>query len=342
MTTPSPETHLSLAPVTPVSSARHTAITSVEAVSQDYAPLVANVTGQLSAGSQRVYQSDVRAFVAWLQEHNYPELSREALIAYHAHLRSLKPNTAARKWSVVRRLAEEYAIRREWPSDKLTRNIRGYQKRESFKHIALTEDEARQLLGTVDRATKKGQRDYALLRLMIRLALRRSEAAKLELGDMGMRQGHHTLLIRQSKEEKDRLLKLPVDLWRMVLDYLEAISVVTIPLDAQSQRHYEAAYFEVGPDFPLFVGFDKGDHPTTTALHDDTIYRLVRDYGRRAGIRKLTSHSLRASGITLMLEREAPLWKVQDLAGHADPRTTRMYQKRKEDLDENAADVLNL
>ncbi|MBO0780318.1 MAG: tyrosine-type recombinase/integrase, partial [Ktedonobacteraceae bacterium] len=72
------------------------------------------------------------------------------------------------------------------------------------------------------------------------------------------------------------------------------------------------------------------------------IYRLVRNYGRRAGIAKLTAHSLRASGITLMLEKNAPLWKVQDLAGHADPRTTRIYKKRKQDLDENAADVLNI
>jgi site-specific recombinase XerD len=77
-------------------------------------------------------------------------------------------------------------------------------------HIALTEDEARLLLAQPDRTTKLGMRDYAMLRLLIRLALRRLECAKLTIGDMGMREGHHVILIRRSKEEKDRLLKLPV------------------------------------------------------------------------------------------------------------------------------------
>ncbi|GCE12466.1 hypothetical protein [Tengunoibacter tsumagoiensis] len=52
--------------------------------------------------------------------------------------------------------------------------------------------------------------------LIIRLEQRCSEVAKLTLADIGLRQGHHTLHIRQSKEEKDWLLKLPVDLWRML------------------------------------------------------------------------------------------------------------------------------
>ncbi|GCE12467.1 hypothetical protein [Tengunoibacter tsumagoiensis] len=76
---------------------------------------------------------------------------------------------------------------------------------------------------------------------------------------------------------------------------------------------YEKAIWPAGAaDHPLFVGFDKGDHPRQQGLQAASIYRLVRTYGMQAAITKLTAHSLRASGITLMLENKASLWKVQE------------------------------
>ena len=92
----------------------------------------------------------------------------------------------------------------------------------------------------------------------------------------------------------------------------------------------------------MFVGFDKGDRPTHQGISGDTVYRTVKTHAKKAKIEKITAHSLRASGITLMLEKDAPLWMVQDLSGHADSRTTRIYQKRKAQLDKSAADVLDL
>ena len=242
---------------------------------------------------------------------------------------------------MVKQIVSEHVLRHELHSNP-AQGIKGYAKKESFKHIALTEDEARLLLAQPNRSTKLGMRDYAMLRLLIRLALRRSECAKLTVGDMGMRQGHHMLHIRQSKEEKDRLLKLPVDVWRTMIDYHEALGNVSVPLRHNEIRLYEQLVWYVGPAHPLFVGFDKGDRPTHQGISGDTVYRTVKSHAKSAKIEKMTAHSLRASGITLMLEKDAPLWMVQDLAGHADPRTTRIYQKRKVQLDKSAADVLDI
>lgn len=309
--------------------------------SEDYEQTVANVAGQIAEGSARVYTSEARLFALWLQEHGFQEMSREAIIAYHKHLRDYKPNTAARKWSVVKQIVAEYIIRHELPTDP-ARNIKGFQTEESSRHIALSDEEARRLLLQPDRTRKLGMRDYAMIRLLLRLALRRSECVKLLLSDMGMRQGHHTLLIRQSKRNKTRLLKLPVDVWRTMMDYQEMIGNVMIPREGDATRLYERAEWQVGESHPLFVGFDKGDRPTHQGMSGDTVYRTVRYYGRLAKIEKLTSHSMRATGITLMLEKDEPLWRVQDLAGHADPRQTRAYQKRREHLDRSAADALDL
>lgn len=307
--------------------------------SADYQQTQANVTGQVAESSTRVYLSEARMFARWLQERGYGELSREAIIAYHKHLRAYRPNTAARKWSIVKQLVGEHIIRHGLPD--LARGIKGYKKGESDTHIALTEDEARLLLAQPDRTTKLGMRDYALLRVLLRLALRRSECARLTVGCMGMQQGHHTLSI-WGKGQKFRLLKLPVDVWRTLIDYHEALGNVIVPTGTDGERLYEGLEWRVSREHRLFVGFDKGDRPTHKGIVGDTVYRIVKARARQAGLDKMTAHSTRATSITLMLEKDVPLWMVQDLAGHADPRTTRAYQKRRDQLDRSAADALTL
>jgi integrase len=95
-------------------------------------------------------------------------------------------------------------------------------------------------------------------------------------------------------------------------------------------------------DAPLFIGFDKGDHPTNKRISDKLIERIVKFYGEKIGVPELTPHGLRATFITLCLEAGAPLHKVQYAARHADPRTTERYQKRKLNLDDNAVDYIHL
>lgn len=58
------------------------------------------------------------------------------------------------------------------------------------------------------------------------------------------------------------------------------------------------------------------------------ISALLRTLCRAAGIEtKLTPHGLRATFITLALNEGAALRDVQDAARHADPRTTRLYDR---------------
>jgi integrase/recombinase XerD len=65
---------------------------------------------------------------------------------------------------------------------------------------------------------------------------------------------------------------------------------------------------------------------------------IVRRLARAAGIRKIVSpHSLRHSFITLALDAGVPLRDVQDGAGHADPKTTRRYDRGRHSLDRSWA-----
>ncbi len=69
---------------------------------------------------------------------------------------------------------------------------------------------------------------------------------------------------------------------------------------------------------------------------------VVNTLGRRAGITGLVvrPHLLRHSCITNALESGASIRKVQDLARHAEPRTTMRYDRNRANLDEHAVHSL--
>lgn len=69
-------------------------------------------------------------------------------------------------------------------------------------------------------------------------------------------------------------------------------------------------------------------------------WRMVRRLARRAvldGASEIRPHSLRVFFITGAREAGVALEDVQDAAGHADPRTTRRYDRGRHSLDRHAS-----
>jgi integrase/recombinase XerD len=82
---------------------------------------------------------------------------------------------------------------------------------------------------------------------------------------------------------------------------------------------------------PIFLNRDG-----TARLSYSTSYALIRRLARKAGIAaagRLSPHSLRHSFATELLGAGVPLQDVQDAMGHADPRTTRRYDRSRHNLD---------
>ncbi len=62
---------------------------------------------------------------------------------------------------------------------------------------------------------------------------------------------------------------------------------------------------------------------------------VIRRRARAAGIDKqISPHSFRATGITLFLENDGALEAAQRIAAHADPRTTKLYDRRGQRIDQ--------
>ena len=81
---------------------------------------------------------------------------------------------------------------------------------------------------------------------------------------------------------------------------------------------------------PLFVT------RTGERWHRSEVWRTLRRLAQEAVPTKAGSlhpHDLRHAFVTLSLDTGASLRDVQDAAGHADPRTTRRYDRARHNLD---------
>jgi integrase/recombinase XerD len=187
--------------------------------------------------------------------------------------------------------------------------------------LGLTRSEATALLEAADRAAGPQRlRNAAILRVLLHNALRLDELLSAELADLGRYPGregvHDTLTIRRKGGRRARIA-------------LASATVVAL----QQYLQERGCRDDIAPQSltgPLFAS-RRGRRLTPKA-----IWELVRRTARHAGIAtwsKLSPHSLRHTAITLALDAGAPLRDVQDFAGHRDARTTRCYDRAREDLD---------
>ena len=149
--------------------------------------------------------------------------------------------------------------------------------------------------------------------LLVLNGLRVSEAVGVKLGDIGSVRGHRTLTVDRKGGRRTTFPLAPrtieaLDAWLVHRNTLRTVST--------------------GPEDPLLL--DDYAQP----LSRFQAYRLVRRIARQAGITQpISPHSLRHTFVTLSLDAGVPLRDVQDAAGHADPRTTRRYDRARYSLD---------
>jgi site-specific recombinase XerD len=293
------------------------------------------LAGQLALRSQKQYASDAKHFATWLNQNNLTlqTLNRDNMIEYRRHLAEAYPNptTASRLLVVAKRLLDE-AVKRKVLENNPAADIKGFKtySENETTHSALTKAQTKALLQAVDRTTLMGKRDYALLMVLIYTGIRRAECAGLELRDLAKEQGYDVAVIRHGKGNKRRIVKLPVAVRRALDEWLNAL---------------RGSGLTPVPSTALFIQFRKGDNPDKMqrTLSTNAIENIVKHYAKLAELPvHLSPHGLRASFVTLALEGGAKLEQVQYAVGHADPRTTERYQKRKLNLEDHASDYLHL
>lgn len=95
---------------------------------------------------------------------------------------------------------------------------------------------------------------------------------------------------------------------------------------------------------PLLIALDRYGHVAqpTRALTPSAVDAIVRRRAAEAGVSGFSTHDARRTFITGLLERGVDVFTVQELAGHADPKTTKLYDRRGDDARRRAAELVDL
>ena len=90
-------------------------------------------------------------------------------------------------------------------------------------------------------------------------------------------------------------------------------------------EYVAAAGIAEDKDGPLFL---------TTGRSTGIVHRMTQpDEAQQAGIAThVGNHSLRATGITAYLKHEGTLEHAQQMANHSSPRTTKLYDRRNDEI----------
>ena len=70
---------------------------------------------------------------------------------------------------------------------------------------------------------------------------------------------------------------------------------------------------------------------TGEAISRRDMLRIVKERCAKAGLpESICNHTFRGTGITVFLQNGGSLEAAQDMANHTDPRTTKLYDRRKD------------
>lgn len=187
-------------------------------------------------------------------------------------------------------------------------------------------DQARRLLAGMGTDGAVGLRDRAIVAVLIYTAARVGAVARLRRGDF-YDAGNQYLLHFREKGGKSREIPVRHDLEEMLFEFLEA---------AGSRNAADSA-----PLFPTAVR--RTGELTKRAMTAGDMGRMIKRRLRDAGLSaRLSPHSFRVTTITDLLTQGVPLEDVQYLAGHSDPRTTRLYDRRKRQVTRNIVERISI
>ena len=188
----------------------------------------------------------------------------------------------------------------------------------------LTAAQAKRLIESIETDSLVGLRDRALIAVMVYSFARVSAAVGMDLEDLVQTAGRSWLRLH---EKGGKVHEMPVH--HRLLEHLDAYIVALDPAEPKSPL-FRAALGRTG-----VLGSDR------LSRHD--AYAMVRRRATKAGVvEKIGNHSFRGTGITTYLENDGTLELAQEMANHASPRTTKLYDRRGDKITQDAVERIRI
>ena len=245
----------------------------------------------LSTNTVEAYLTDLDKLMAYLTLENlHPlEVTLEHLETFSAGLRDIgiHPRSQARILSGIRSfyhflVLEDYL--ETDPTELLESPQIGFKLPE-----VLTVEEIDRLIESIDRSTKEGQRNRAILETLYSCGLRVSELCNLKLSDLYL---NENFIKVEGKGSKQRL----------------------VPISPRAVK-------EINLYFP-----DRNQMNFGKNISRIMVFHIIKELSERIGLKKTISpHTFRHSFATHLLEGGANLRAIQSMLGHESIATTEIY-----------------
>lgn len=277
--------------------------------------------------TRRNYGNAAKRFLVWCQSRSLElhRVSPRDVGQYFDEL-AVSPVTQKLHLSAIRRLFD-FLVNRHAVLLNPAASVRTERHQViEGKTPEITIDQVRTLLASIDTRSVVGLRDRAIIATLIYTASRIGAVAKLQRQHFYDAGGQYCLRFNE-KGGKSREIPARHDLQQFLNEYLDAAELQKVDKQA-----------------PLFrAAVRRTGILTTRILTRADMGRMVKRRMQDAALpARLSPHSFRVTTITDLLSQGVPLEDVQFLAGHADPRTTRLYDRRQRRVTRNIVERISI
>ena len=274
--------------------------------------------------TQRNYNTALKTFFSYLNENQIAAPTREDVIAFRdSLLESRKPSTVKLNMAAVKLFFKYLEVQGIYKN--ITVNVKNIKTEAAHTRDALSRDDARKILHSLDTHSLKGKRDKAIIALMMCCGLRSCEIVRANVGDLTNTCGRLFLHVHgKARTDKADVVAIPAAVENLLNDYLQARG-------------------SIEDDEPLFTAISNRNHGQR--LQTQTISRMTKATFKAAGFNspRLTCHSCRHTAAVTMLKNmqgdPAALLKIQMVLRHKQISTTQIYLQHLSRLDNNAEDI---
>jgi site-specific recombinase XerD len=267
--------------------------------------------------TRKAYVNATRRFATWCDAHALHELAAVQPFHVAAFIKELQseftPPTVKQHLAALRMLFD-WLVTGQIIAVNPAHAVRGpkYVVKKG-KTPVLDAGEARALLDAIPDNTLIGLRDRALIGVMVYTFARINAVLEMKVKDYFI-QGRRGWVRLHEKGGKEHEVPCHHTLERFLDAYIDAAGI---------------AHDTAGPLFRS-VGRKTG---RGEALWQQDAYRMIQKRAAAAGIAtKIGNHTFRATGITAYLQNKGTLEHAQTIANHSSPRTTKLYDRRSDEI----------
>jgi integrase/recombinase XerD len=273
--------------------------------------------------TRKNYLHAVRKFLAWVEGRGL-ELPRITPGDVGAYIQALELGVPTKKLhlAALRRFFDRLVNRHACViNPAATVKAERYAVVEG-KTPQIDRDQVRTLFKSIDVSNLVGLRDRAILAVLVYTAARVGAVAKLTLKSF-KHDGTQYSLRFSEKGGKSREIPVRHDLEQFLREYIDAAKLSEGRLFRTAVRKTKVL--------------------TKNGMTGIDICRMMKRRLKDAGLPDhFSPHSFHVTTVTDLLEQNVPLEDVQYLAGHSDPRTTRIYDRRRRKVTRNIVERISI